>query len=146
MERLFLAAAVLSASLAALILGFMVLLGLPILGGGGFWTSLSQPWMPHKGIYGILPMIVGTLSISMLALCISFPVSLGCALATRLIKNGPVVWVLSRTVQLMTAMPTVVYGFVGIFLLVPLVRSFFQTGSGMCILSASLLLSVLISP
>ena len=145
-ERLFLAAAVLSAGLAILILCFMVLLGLPILGGGGFWVSLSQPWVPNNGIYGILPMIVGTLSISTLALVIGFPISLGCAMATRLFQTGPVVWLLKRTIQLMTAMPTVVYGFVGIFLLVPLVRDLFQAGSGMCILSASLLLSVLISP
>ncbi|MBU1743937.1 MAG: ABC transporter permease subunit, partial [Proteobacteria bacterium] len=42
--------------------------------------------------------------------------------------------------------PTVVYGFVGIFLLVPMVREIFQDGSGMCVLTASLMLAVLISP
>ena len=46
----------------------------------------------------------------------------------------------------MTAIPTVIYGFVGIFLLVPLVRELFLKGSGMCILSAAIMLSVLISP
>lgn len=46
----------------------------------------------------------------------------------------------------MTAIPTVIYGFVGIFLLVPIVRQLFSHGSGMSILSASIMLGILISP
>lgn len=46
----------------------------------------------------------------------------------------------------MTGIPTVIYGFVGIFLLVPIIREIFKSGSGMCILSASLLLSILVCP
>jgi phosphate transport system permease protein len=46
----------------------------------------------------------------------------------------------------MTGIPTVIYGFVGVFLLVPVIRSMADAGSGFCILSASLLLSILISP
>ena len=47
---------------------------------------------------------------------------------------------------MMTGIPTVIYGFVGIFLLVPLIREFFRDGSGMCILTAALMLGVLIAP
>jgi len=46
----------------------------------------------------------------------------------------------------MTGVPTVIYGFVGIFLLVPLMRDFLNAGSGMCVLSAALMLSLLVSP
>jgi ABC-type phosphate transport system permease subunit len=48
---------------------------------------------------------------------------------------------LRKVVQLMTGVPTVVYGFVGIFLLVPMVREIFQHGSGMCVLTASLMIA-----
>jgi phosphate transport system permease protein len=53
---------------------------------------------------------------------------------------------LHRLVRFMTAIPTVVYGFAGIFLLVPLVREWGGEGSGLCVLSAALLLSLLIAP
>ncbi|MEA3544180.1 MAG: ABC transporter permease subunit, partial [Thermodesulfobacteriota bacterium] len=51
-----------------------------------------------------------------------------------------------KIVTMMTGIPSVIYGFVGIFLLVPLLRSNFDTGSGMSILAASLMLTLLVSP
>jgi len=51
-----------------------------------------------------------------------------------------------KTVQMLTGIPTVIYGFVGVFLLVPFIREVFASGSGMSILSASLMLSMVISP
>lgn len=125
---------------------FMIVLGLPLFREGLFLVMLRGSWNPSSGAYGIFPMILGTLSIAFLALLLGFPMSLGTAALMSGLAPGFLRSFLRKTVQAMTGIPTVVYGFVGVFLLVPLVRGIFGEGSGMCVLSAALLLSVLISP
>ena len=144
-EKIFLLSTIISSSITLLILGFMAYMALPLLRGGLF-RLLTEPWMPQQGFYGIYPMIVGTSVISLLSLLIAFPVSLGCSFLISSIGPKSLSAVFRRIVQMMTGIPTVIYGFVGIFLLVPLIREFFQGGSGMCILTAALMLGVLISP
>ncbi|OPY13054.1 MAG: Phosphate transport system permease protein PstC [Syntrophus sp. PtaB.Bin138] len=144
-EKIFLLSTIISSSITLLILGFMAYMALPLLRGGLF-RLLTEPWMPQQGFYGIYLMIVGTSVISLLSLLIAFPVSLGCSFLISSIGPKSLSAVFRRIVQMMTGIPTVIYGFVGIFLLVPLIREFFQGGSGMCILTAALMLGVLISP
>lgn len=139
-------AAILSVSITILIFGFMVFLGLPLFMEGRLFSMLSEGWMPSRNIFGIYPMIAGTLSIAFLALVFSIPLSLGCAMLITTFSGKKSSGILMWLVRMMTGIPTVIYGFVGIFLLVPFIRIFFQSGSGMCILSAALLLAVLISP
>ena len=145
-HRLFGAAAVLSAATAVIIFIFMAALGYPIFAQGRFWQVLTGPWSPVHHHYGIKPMLVGTLCISTLALMIAVPLSLGCAVFIRITAPAGARRVVHKLVQLMAGIPTVIYGFVGIFLLVPLVRETFGHGSGRCILSAGLMLSVLVAP
>lgn len=145
-ERILLVSAVVSASVTVLILGFMLVMALPLLRGGGLFSLLTQHWEPGKGLYGIYPLLVTTAGISSLSLLLAFPLSLGCACLIGLYGRRPPGTFLRRIAQLMTGVPTVVYGFVGIFVLVPLIREFFQTGSGMCLLTGALMLSVLIAP
>lgn len=128
------------------VLGFMVLLAMPVVRSGLLWQILTDPWSPDHGQFGILSMMVGTVYIALLSLTLSFPVSLGCALFIRIThQTGPGRY-LKRVVQFMTAIPTVVYGFVGVFLLVPVVRNLFSAGSGYSVLSAAIMLGFLISP
>ena len=145
-EKLLFLAALFSVAVTLFIFGFMVILGLPLIREGHFLSIISADWMPHQGLFGIYPMVIGSLSIAFLAIMISIPVSLGCAMLVTLYSTHWISRFLKGVVQLMTGIPTVVYGFAGIFLIVPLIREFFQRGSGMCILSAALLLAVLISP
>ena len=145
-KRLFFLAVVLSASVTVLIFGFMVGLALPLFSKGLFFEVLSRPWLPDKGVFGIFPMIAGTVSIALLSLVFAFPMSLGVSALTAVLAPRFIGSILKKTVQMMTGIPTVIYGFVGIFLLVPLVRELFDGGSGMCILSAAMMLSVLIAP
>ncbi|CCK79204.1 PstC family ABC transporter permease [Desulfobacula toluolica] len=139
-------ASVFSAAVTLAVLGFMIVLSLPVLKNAVFFDVLTAPWSPDHGQFGILPMIVGTLYISLLSLLISFPLSLGCSIFIELVRPDGPGRLLKKIVQLMTAIPTVVYGFVGVFLLVPIIREWFVYGSGMCILSASLMLALLIAP
>ncbi len=142
----FYAASILSGATTLIILGFMIVLSFPIFSEGLIFNMLTKPWSPDQGLFGLGPMIVGTFLISFLALLISFPVSLGCSFFVGILNPKGLGRYLKKLVQLMTAIPTVIYGFVGIFLLVPLVRELFLKGSGMCILSASIMLAILISP
>lgn len=145
-ETGFLGAAVLSASLAGLILIFMLLFGFPLLKGGSFFTLLGTPWNPDQGLFGIYPMLVGTLSVVFLSLCWALPLSLGTSVLISVIAPPGLAAFCKKTVQMLTGIPTVIYGFVGVFLLVPFIREMFESGSGMSILSASLMLSIVISP
>ena len=139
-------AAAASAAVTLMILGFMVVLSLPLIEGGGILRLFGAPWHPAQGVYGIAPMIVGTLAIAGLAMVFGIPVSLGCAALISGLGRGPLPRLLLRLVRFMTGIPTVVYGFAGIFLLVPIVREWTGVGSGFCILSAALLLAVLVAP
>lgn len=146
LEKGFFIAALASGAATLLIFGFMLVMGFPLLSGGLFINLLTGAWAPGEGVYGIFPMVVGTLCISLLSLIFAFPVSLGCASFAAAIAPSRVSRTFRRLVQLMTGIPTVVYGFVGIFLLVPIVRGVHGGGAGLCILSAALMLAVLISP
>lgn len=143
---IFQGASVLTAGCTLVVLGFMIFLALPVLKSGFFFDLFTQPWEPDQNMFGICPMVAGTLVISALSLVISFPVSLGCAVFIEFVRPGRLGRFLKKTVQLMTAVPTVIYGFVGVFLLVPFIREFFLYGNGMCILSASVMLSFVIAP
>ncbi|MFH1154284.1 MAG: ABC transporter permease subunit [Pseudomonadota bacterium] len=128
------------------VLVFMAFTGFPLIRENRFLELITGSWAPHENRYGIFPMIVGTLGISSLSVALTFPVSLGCAAQIFLLGHGRTASVMRRAVLLMTGIPTVIYGFVGVFLLVPFIRELFHKGSGMCILSAAAMLAILISP
>ncbi|MDD5007185.1 MAG: ABC transporter permease subunit [Syntrophorhabdaceae bacterium] len=145
-ERAFLLSAIVSGSITLIIFGFMLFMALPLLSGGKILRILSGAWSPGNGSYGIFPMIVSTLAISLLSVAISFPVSIGCSGFMGVLGPKQLNRYLKKIVQVMTGIPTVIYGFVGIFLLVPIVRELAGRGSGMSVITAALMLSVLISP
>lgn len=145
-EFVFFLSASFSVILTLVIFGFMFVFGLPLMTGGRFFELITGHWSPQNGLYGIWSMIMGTIIVASSSVAISFPLSLGCASLISVIAPARFSIFLRGTVRMMTGIPTVIYGFVGIFLLVPLIREFIQDGSGFCILSAALVLAVLISP
>lgn len=145
-ETTFLFSAVLCVVGTVSVFLFMLTLGLPILVGRELTSILFSGWFPQKGVYGIYPMLVGTLCVASSATLIASIVSLGVSYMIGVLKVSPISKVLRRMVEFMTAIPTVVYGFVGVFLLVPLIREISPQGSGMCVLASSIILGVLVSP
>ena len=127
--------------------------------GFGFFTS--SDWDPVEGLFGALPLIFGTVVSSALALLIAVPLSLGVAIfltefAPMRIR-GPIAFV----IELLAAIPSVVYGLWGIFVLIPLLRTtvfpflrdilgflpFFQGPIyGPSMLSASIILAITVMP
>jgi phosphate transport system permease protein len=124
----------------------MVYLGWPLLSSGQFFGLLTEQWRPSEEMFGIYPMLVGTISIATLALCFSLPVSLGTAFVATTLAPRPVRKMVLVMVRFMAGIPTVIYGFVAVFLLVPFMREQISGGSGLNILTASVVLSVLIAP
>ncbi len=108
-------------------------------------SLFSSVWNPDGGEYGIAPMIWATLTLSSSALALSWFLALGCVCFIN--GLGPL-WLarpLFVIIRFMTSVPTVVYGFASVFLLVPLIRDGLG-GSGYCWLAAMLILSLLILP
>lgn len=135
-----------SGLLLIVILFMMVFLGFPLLKSGGFLSLFSPDWNPVKQNYGILPMVLGSLRITLLALFFSLPMSISAACLAELLAPRPVRRLLLLVIRFMAGVPTVVYGFVAVFLLIPLMREYLLQGSGFSILTASLVLAVLIAP
>lgn len=124
---------------------FMIWLGLPLFRESTFFSVFTGSWAPHNGAYGIRPMIAGTVWIAVLATFMSLPLSLGTAFVVAGLAGPRLARLIAVLVRFMTGIPTVVYGFVGIFLLVPFIREGFG-GAGMSVLAAAVVLAILISP
>lgn len=112
--------------------------------GLGFLSS--SDWNPVKDAYGVLPAVYGTLASSLFALLISVPIGLGVAIfLSEDYLPGAVQRGLVFLVELLAAIPSVVYGLWGIFVLIPFLKSFTPLrGPGM--LPAVLILAVMILP
>ena len=144
---LVLAAGIVMAGVAFMVL-MIVVAAIPALEQGGSSSPFSWDWQPYQGRFGILPMFAGSLALSGFALLLGFPLALGiCAwiLVEGEGKTHGIVRMLRGTIRVMTAIPTVVYGFAAVFLLVPVIRESLG-GTGLCLLTAGLMLALLIVP
>lgn len=145
-ELLLRLAAIFSSLIVLALLGFLLYFSLPLFIEGRFSELFSLHWRPFQGDFGILSMIVGTLMLAVSALLIAYPIGLGICLFIHGLGPSRLARPLLLLVHIMTGIPTVVYGFVAVFLLVPSLRSYFDRGSGFSLLAATLTLSVLILP
>lgn len=128
------------------ILFMMAFLGWPLVENGRFSALFSTIWDPREHSYGIMPMMLGSLRITVLALIFSLPMSIATACLAELLAPRPLRQLLLIIIRFMAGVPTVVYGFVAVFLLVPVMREYLIQGSGFSILTASIVLAVLIAP
>jgi phosphate transport system permease protein len=112
------------------ILFMIAFLGWPLIERGRFMALFSSDWNPHGQSYGILPMVMGSVRITVLALFFSLPMSISAACLAELLAPRPLRRLLLLAIRFMAGIPTVVYGFVAVFLLVPLMREYFIQGSG----------------
>ena len=102
-------------------------------------------WRPSNNIFGIFPMIIGSLYVTAGALLVGVPVGLLCAVFMARFCPKPIYKLLRPAVNLMAGIPSVVYGFFGLVVIVPCVRDNIG-GRGMSVLAASLLLGLMILP
>lgn len=113
-------------------------------------------WSPTNGYYGILPLISGTLSVTIGALIIGVPTGIACAIFLSEVAPKKAGKVLKSAVELLAGIPSVVYGFFGLSILVPAIRRFIlpiiqlvnddAVTSGYSILAGSIILAIMILP
>ncbi len=142
---LFAAAALFSVLAVVVISLFLFASAFPTLREIGFINFLfGKVWKPSNDIYGIFPMIVGSLYVTAISILIGVPLGLFTALYMTYFAPKRLYRVMKPAVELLAGIPSIVYGFFGLMVLVPLFRSIF--GSGKSILTASVLLSFMILP
>ncbi|MFA5646138.1 MAG: phosphate ABC transporter permease subunit PstC [Candidatus Ratteibacteria bacterium] len=125
---------------------FVVKEGMAALFSTGFFSFLfGREWNPDARIFGILPFILGSLWATVGALVIGVPVGVGCAIFLAEFVPSRAVLFLKPAIELLAAIPSVVFGFIGVVVLTPVMRSFFG-GSGASLLTASCVLGVMILP
>lgn len=146
MKLLFFTAACVSIAAVILICTFLLASGLPAIREiGVFKFLLGTKWKPANNLYGIFPMIVGSLYVTAGALLIGVPVGILTAVFMARFCPKNVYRFLKSAVNLMAGIPSVVYGFFGLVVLVPFIRNAFG-GRGMSVLAASVLLGLMILP
>ncbi len=138
----------------ALLIGIFITLliySIPSIKEMGLEFFYSDQWNPVTDSYGSLPFLVGTLLTSFLALLISLPFSLAIAIFLgEYYRKGLVSNMLKNLVELLAAIPSVIYGFWALMILVPVIRDFQSsigvTPYGVSIFSASVILAIMIIP
>lgn len=129
-----------------LIILFIFSEGLPSMQSYGFLNFVfGSTWDPSAGDYGVLPMIVGSLGITGLALLFAVPLSLLCAIFMAEIAPKTMRKILKPVIETLAGIPSVVYGFFGLIVLVPIMRIQFG-GTGFSMLTASIILTIMILP
>ena len=146
MEIVFLIAACVSILSVALICIFLFMNGIPVIKEIGFFNFVGgKIWKPGNNIFGILPMILGSIYVTAGALVIGVPIGILTAVFLARFCPKKIYKIVKPGVDLLAGIPSVVYGFFGLCVLVPWVRSTFG-GNGNSILTASVLLGIMILP
>ena len=146
MHGVFLFCACVSILAVLLICVFLFANGIPAMKEIGLFDFLmGRQWKPNNNIYGILPMILGSIYVTAGAIVIGVPI--GILVAVFMTRFCPK-WlykILKPAVDLLAGIPSVVYGFFGLMVIVPLIRDLFG-GSGTSMLAASIVLGIMILP
>lgn len=146
MKLLFFLTALVSIAAVILICIFLFASGIPAIKEIGiFKFLLGTRWKPANNLYGILPMIVGSFYVTAGALIIGVPIGILTAVFMARFAPRSIYAPLKAAVNLMAGIPSVVYGFFGLVVLVPFIREAFG-GRGMSVLTASVLLGLMILP
>lgn len=146
LEKTFLLIAFSSISILALIAFFIFEEGVPLMAKKGLSSFLlGDRWFPSKGSFGILPMIVGSFWVTLGALVVGVPLGVACAVFLCELTPPAVGIIFRPAIQLLAAIPSVIYGFWGLIVLVPLIRDHVG-GPGLSVLAGSLVLGIMILP
>ncbi len=142
---LLLVCAFLTLVVLAAIAVYTFMFALPAIREVGLWHFLfGNVWRPADGRYGILPMIVGSVVVTAGALILAVPLGIGCAILLAEVAPHRIRQFLRPAVELLVGIPSVVYGLVGLVIVVPLVRRI--DGPGFSVAAGIIVLTVMILP
>ena len=130
----------------ALITAFIFIEGIPIIAKVGVFNFIfGMKWAPSQGAYGIFPMIVGSVSVTLGAALLGVPTAICCSVFLTEFAPPIVSKVVRPAIQLLAGIPSVVYGFWGLTFIVPAIRKYLG-GPGLSILAGSIILAIMILP
>jgi len=142
----FLLAACVSVIAVVLISVFLFAGGLPAISKIGIGEFIfGDRWQPTNEFYGILPMILGSIYVTLGAIIIGVPIGILTAMYTAKFASKRTNRLFKPAINLLASIPSVIYGFFGLVVLVPFIRDTFG-GNGMSLLTASILLGIMILP
>lgn len=146
MHLVFLFSACVSILAVALICIFIFINGIPAMAEIGVFRFLSgTQWKPSNDVYGIFPMILGSLYVTAGAIVIGVPVGILTAIFMAQFCPKKLYKILKPAIDLLAGIPSVVYGFFGLMVIVPFIRDYLgESGSSM--LTASIILGIMILP
>ena len=139
MRYVFLLAACVSIACVALICVYLLGNGIPTIGEIGLDNFFGKVWRPGQDLYGIFPFIIGSIYVTAGAIVVGVPIGLLTAIYLAYFCPKGVYRVLNPAVRLMAGIPSIIYGFFGLMVIVPLIQDLTGT-SGKSWLTASLLL------
>ncbi len=146
MKVVFLVAACVSIAMVALICIFLFANGIPTIREIGFVDFFfGSVWRPSNNLYGILPMIIGSIYVTLGAVLFGVPIGIMTAVFMAKFCNQKLYKMVKPAIELLAGIPSIVYGFFGLWVIVPFMRTLFG-GSGKHILTASILLGIMILP
>lgn len=140
------AAGYLAVLFVGLILIFLLQSGLPALANVPLSTLLSARWYPIEGYFGILPLIWGSILVTLGALMVGLPFGLLTAIYISEVAPKWAREVLKPMVEILAGLPSVVLGFLGILVIAPYLRRFLDLPTGLTALTGSLLLGGIAIP
>lgn len=134
----------------ALICIFLFANGVPAMAKIGFGKFLmGRTWQAGNGLFGIFPMIIGSIYVTAGAIIVGVPIGILAAVFLARFCPKPLYRIMKPGVELLAGIPSVVYGFFGLMIIVPWVRDTFRPyygGNGLSLFSAALLLGIMILP
>ena len=146
MKAIFFISASVSILAVMLICIFLIANGIPaILKIGPKEFLLGKTWLPSSGSFGIFPMIIGSIYVTAGAIIIGVPVGVLCAVYLAKFCPEPLYRILKPAIDLLAGIPSIVYGFFGLIVIVPIMMQICG-GSGKSVLTASILLGIMILP
>ena len=147
MRIIFFIAACASVLAVVLICVFLFANGIPAMGEVGIFKFLfGQLWRPSNDIYGILPFILGSIYVTAGAIVVGVPLALLTSIFLAKYCPKKIYEVCKSGINLMAGIPSVIYGFFGLIVIVPLVKHILNIRAGQTMLTASILLGIMILP
>lgn len=145
-EILFMLAALVCIIAVAVICFFLFKNGIPAMAEIGFADFVfGMKWKPGNELFGIFPMIIGSVIVTALSILMGVPIGIFGAIFMVFYCPEKIYKMLKPLIDLLAGIPSIVYGFFGLVVIVPLMQSWFG-GSGKSVLAASILLGIMILP
>jgi phosphate transport system permease protein len=129
-----------------LIFLFLMREGLPALSEAGLKNLFSVTWYPTEGYFGIVPLIGGSLLVTLVAVIVALPFGIGTAIFISEIAPSAIKEILKPLIEVLAGLPSVVLGFIGILVIAPAIRRLFNLPTGLTAFTGGILLGLIAIP